>query len=438
MAVANPYLTLSWRNMLPPGSGGPRSWQQFKNALRLAADSLRAHKLRSFLTLLGVIIGVASVIMVGAAIAGLGVYAEESTAKAFGSESFMVAQIAATGRLSRRQYFDKIRRNKPIHNADARFLKSLNGDRVLYSPYRNHASDVKHANLTCEQTSIFGASADLAGIRDIGVVDGRFFTEQEDRSRAFVAVIGETIRSTLFPGESSTLGQIIRIEGVEFTVIGVQEKLGSAFGRDQDNSIYIPISAFDRLYGPGTGFALFGRPKPGSGLSLEEALDLTRVALRTRFHARPGQDDNFDTLTPDAIRGFIDQLLSMVAAVVVPVTCISLVVGGIVIMNIMLVSVTERTHEIGIRKALGARHGDIMQQVLIEAVLLAMIGGGVGVAIGAMVTEILGRVFELSLHITLGYVALALGVSTIVGIASGWYPASRAAKLDPVVALRAE
>jgi putative ABC transport system permease protein len=424
--------------MLQPGSGVPSSWHQFKNAFRLAAESLRSHKLRSFLTLLGVIIGVASVIMVGAAIAGLGVYAEQSTAKAFGSESFLVAQIAATGRLSRRQYFDKIRRNKPIYNADARFLESLNGDRVLYSPYRNHASDVKHDNLTCEQTSILGAAADLADIRDIGVVDGRFFTQQEDRSRAFVAVIGETVRTTLFPGESSPLGQIVRIEGVEFTVIGLQEKLGSAFGRDQDNSIYIPISAFDRLYGPGTGFALFGRPKPGSGLTLQDALDLTRVSLRTRFHARPGQEDNFDTLTPDAIRGFIDQLLSMVAAVVVPVTCISLLVGGIVIMNIMLVSVTERTHEIGVRKALGARHSDVMLQVLIEAVLLAMIGGGMGVTIGAIVTEILGRVFELSLHITVGYVALALGVSTIVGVASGWYPASRAAKLDPVVALRAE
>jgi len=424
--------------MFPSGSGPPRPWRQFQNAFSLAADSLRAHKLRSFLTLLGVIIGVASVIMVGAAIAGLGVYAQESTAKAFGSESFMVAQIAATGRLSRRQYFDKIRRNKPIYNADARFLESVNGDRVLYSPYRNHASDVKHGNLTCEQTTIIGASADLAGIRDIGVSDGRFFTQQEDRTRSFVAVIGETVRSTLFPGESSPLGQIVKIEGVEFTVIGLEEKLGSAFGRDQDNSIYIPISAFDRLYGPGTGFALFGRPKPGSGLSLGEALDLTRVALRTRFHTRPGQDDNFDNLTPDAIRGFIDQLLSMVAAVVVPVTCISLVVGGIVIMNIMLVSVTERTHEIGVRKALGARHSDVMLQVLIEAVLLAMAGGGMGIAIGAMVTEILGRVFELSLHITLGYVALALGVSTVVGVASGWYPASRAAKLDPVVALRAE
>jgi putative ABC transport system permease protein len=420
------------------GSGVPTAWQQFKSAFGLAADSLRAHKLRSFLTLLGVIIGVASVIMVGAAIAGLGVYAEESTAKAFGSESFLVAQIAATGRLSRREYFDKVRRNKAIYNADAHFLESLNGDRVLYSPYRNHSSDVKHENLTCEQTTIIGASADLADIRDIGVSDGRFFTQQEDHSRAFVAVIGETVRSTLFPAESSPLGQIIRIEGVEFTVIGLEEKLGSAFGRDQDNSIYIPISAFDRLYGPGTGFALFGRPKPGSGLTLQDALDLTRVGLRTRFHTRPGQEDNFDTLTPDAIRGFIDSLLSMVAAIVVPVTCISLLVGGIVIMNIMLVSVTERTHEIGVRKALGARHSDVMLQVLIEAVLLAMIGGATGVAIGALVTELLGRVFELSLHITPGYVLLALGVSTVVGVASGWYPASRAAKLDPVVALRAE
>ena len=424
--------------MVQAGSGVPNSWHQFKSALSLAADSLRAHRLRSFLTLLGVIIGVASVILVGAAIAGLGVYAEESTAKAFGSESFMVAQIAATGRLSRREYFDKMRRNKQIRNADAQFLEAENGDRVLYSPYRNHSSDVKHDNLTCEQTTILGASADLAGIRDIGVVDGRFFTQQEDRTRAFVAVIGETVRTTLFPGESSPLGQIVRIEGVEFTVIGVQEKLGSAFGRDQDNSVYVPISAFDRLYGPGTGFALFGRPKPGSGLTLQDALDLTRVSLRTRFHAKPGKDDNFDTLTPDAIRGFIDQLLNMVAAVVVPVTCISLLVGGIVIMNIMLVSVTERTHEIGVRKALGARHSDVMLQVLVEAVLLAMIGGAMGVTIGAIVTELLGRIFGLSLHITFSYVALALGVSTIVGVVSGWYPASRAAKLDPVVALRSE
>jgi putative ABC transport system permease protein len=415
-----------------------RSWRQFLNAFRLAMESIRAHKLRSFLTLLGVIIGVASVIMVGAAIDGLGVYAEQSTAKAFGSESFLVAQIAATGRLSRREYFDKIKRNKPIRTGDARFLESINGGSVLYSPYRNHTSDVKRENLICEDTSILGTSADMADIRDIGIIDGRFFTTQEDHSRAFVAVIGDTVKTTLFPGESSPLGQVLRIEGIEFTVIGIEEKLGSAFGRDQDKNIYIPVSAFDRMYGPGTGFAVFGRPRPGLGLTLTSALDLTRVALRERFHTPPGQDDNFDTLTPDAIRGFIDQLLSIVAAIVVPVTLISLVVGGIVIMNIMLVSVTERTREIGVRKSLGARHADIMWQILIEATVLAMLGGGIGVATGAAVTLLLGRVFDISMHITVFYVGLSIAVSTIVGVVSGWYPASRAAKLDPVVALRAE
>src|SRR5215471_6982094 len=393
--------------MPQPSPGFSRSWNNFLNAFKLAMDSIRAHKLRSFLTLLGVIIGVASVIMVGAAIEGLGVYAEQSTAKAFGSESFMVAQIAATGRLSRREYFDKIKRNKPIRTDDERFVEALAGDHVLFSPYRQHLSDVKRESLICEDSSVIGVSAAMANIRDIGVVDGRFFTDQEERSRAYVAVIGDTVRTTLFPGDASPLGQIIRIEGIEFTVIGVQERLGSAFGRDQDNSMYIPITAFDRLYGPGaTGFALFGRPKPGSGLDLNGALDETRVVLRTRFHARPGQTDNFDTLTPDAIRGFIDQVLGMIAAIVVPVTCISLVVGGIVIMNIMLVSVTERTREIGIRKSLGARRGDILMQILIEAVVLAAVGGALGVATGAAVTGVLGRVFELSLHITLGYVVL--------------------------------
>jgi putative ABC transport system permease protein len=378
------------------------------------------------------------VILVGAAIDGLNVYAKDSTSKAFGAESFIVAQIASAGRISRTEYYRRLKRNKPIRGADLRFVEAVAGDDVLYSPMRNHTSDVKSENQICENTQVTGSSADLATIRDIDLSDGRFFTESEDRARLNVAVIGETVRQALFPSGVSPLNKTIRIEGIEFTVVGVLEKLGTAFGRDQDKNLYIPEGAYERLYGPGTGFAVFGRPKPGSGLSLEQALDETRVALRTRFHTRPGDPDNFDNMTPDAVRGFIDQILGMVAVVVVPVTCISLVVGGIVIMNIMLVSVTERTHEIGLRKSLGARRGDILLQILIEAVALASLGGAIGVAGGALLTLVLGQVFSLKLHITLGYVVLSIGVSTIVGIASGWYPAARASRLDPVVALRAE
>jgi putative ABC transport system permease protein len=171
---------------------------------------------------------------------------------------------------------------------------------------------------------------------------------------------------------------------------------------------------------------------------MQDSLDLVRVALRTRFHQPPGQPDKFDTLTPDAIRGFIDTLLGMVAAIVVPVTSISLIVGGIVIMNIMLVSVTERTREIGIRKALGARRFDIMMQILIESVIMAGAGGAVGVGIGAVLTTVLTAAFGVTLRVTWFYVLLSVLVSGAVGVASGWYPASKASKLDPIVALRAE
>jgi putative ABC transport system permease protein len=272
----------------------------------------------------------------------------------------------------------------------------------------------------------------------VALSDGRFFSEAEERARVPVAVIGETVKDTLFLPGSSPLNRNIRVAGIDFAVVGVLEKLGSSFGRDQDKALYIPTGAFDRLYGPGLGYQVFGRPRPGSGLTMQQALDETRVALRTRFHTRPGAPDNFDNLTPDAVRGFIDQVLGLVAAVVVPITCISLLVGGIVIMNIMLVSVTERTSEIGLRKALGARRSDILMQILIEAVVLAITGGSLGIAIGALLTLMVGRLFSLSLYISLTYVLLSVGVSSIVGIVAGWYPAARAAKLDPVVALRAE
>jgi putative ABC transport system permease protein len=415
-----------------------RSSYEVLLAAQLAWDSIRSHKLRSFLTLLGVIIGVASVIIVGAAIEGLGTFAEESTTKLLGSDSYIIAKIAQAGRFDRKQFFEKVRRNKEIGTNELDYLNEVAGETSYFSAYRNASSDVLRDGITLETVAIIGVNATMTEIKDIGLADGRFFTDQEDRLRRPVAVIGEEVRTTLFPDGSSPIGETIRFKGIEFTVIGVQEKLGSAFGNNQDKTIYIPVSVFNQFAGSARNMALYGRPKPETGIKLEEAVDLTRVALRNRFHTPIGTDDNFDILTPDAIIGFIGQLLAMVAAVVVPVTSISLIVGGIVIMNIMLVSVTERTREIGIRKSLGARQSDIMQQVLIESVILASVGGLLGVALGAALTQVVAKIFGAKMTITWVYVLLAVGVSSLVGIVSGWYPARRAARLDPIVALRSE
>jgi putative ABC transport system permease protein len=331
-----------------------------------------------------------------------------------------------------------MRRNRAIRLVDDRYLQSVNSDNTIYSPYRQSTVDTKRENLTSEDTSILGVSADMADIRDINVVSGRFFTPTEEQNATFVAVIGDDLKNNLFPDGSSPLGRTFKIQDLDFTVVGVTERLGSAFGRSQDNSAYIPISAFNRLFGPGQTISIFGRPKKGSGYTMDQSLDFTRVALRTRFHQPPGEEDRFDFLTPDAIRGFIDSLLSMVAAIVVPVTMISLVVGGIVIMNIMLVSVTERTREIGIRKALGARRFDILMQILIESVIMAGAGGAIGVMLGAVLTTVLTAAFGVTLRVTPTYVILSVFVSGTVGVVSGWYPAWKASKLDPIVALRSE
>ena len=406
-------------------------------AIGLAASSLRAHKLRTFLTLLGIIIGVTSVVLVGAAIEGLGNYAEITTSKAFGSETYLIAQIANVGRLTRKERAEKLRVNKQIRGEDVSYLRLTTGDQILYSPYRTRVEDIKRNETTYEGAAILGVAANLPDIRDVVLTDGRFFTEQEEATRQNVCVIGDEVREKLFVGVSP-LGRKITVRGVEFTVLGVQEKLGSAGGRSQDNSVYIASDVFTRLIGPANNITIFARPRKETGLTLDQSLDITRVALRTRFRTRPAQADNFDFLTPDSIRAFIDQILGLIKVVVVPVTMISLVVGGIVIMNIMLVSVTERTREIGIRKSLGARRSDILLQFLIESLMMSVLGGMIGLGLAYVLTLGLSIAFEAPLEITGTYVFLAIFVSSTVGVVSGWYPASKAAKLDPVEALRAE
>ena len=376
-------------------------------------------------------------ILVGAAIDGLGAYAQGVTATAFGTESYLVAQIAAVGRMSRRDYMEKLKRNKLIRPEDLTYLRQTTGERVIYSLYSQRTEDIKGDNQLYEGASVIGASYTLPDIRDVPITDGRFFTETEEQMRRPMAVIGTDVQQVLF-GDASPVGKKLRIKGIEFTVVGLLQKQGSSFGRNLDNPVYVPASVYLEMYGGQKGISVFGRARPLTGLTFDEALDMTRAALRAHFHALPGKPDNFDTLTPDSVRGFVDQILGIIAAIVVPVTSISLVVGGIVVMNIMLVSVTERTREIGIRKSLGAKQSDIMLQFLTESVILSITGGALGLALGALVAGGLSLLFGLSLRVTLTYVILSISVSTLVGILSGWYPARRAARMDPVAALRAE
>lgn len=412
-----------------------RYWRNIGSASGLAIESIRGHKLRTVLTLLGVIVGVASVIMVGAAVEGLGTYASDSTSKVFGTNTFLIAQVASA--VSRSEYFAKLKENRPIRSDDLKYLKALTGDTILYSAYNQRSGDILCQTLRSEAATIFGVASVLPEMREINLSDGRFFTEQEERSAQPVAVIGSEVADSLFPN-AYPVGRGVKIQGLDFTVVGVLEKLGSAFGNNQDNVAYIPFPVYARMYGPGPSIAIFGRARPGTDLSVASALDVARVALRARFHARPGHSDRFDSLTPDAMQSFITQMVGMISAVVVPVTLISLVVGGIVIMNIMLVSVTERTHEIGVRKSVGARQADIRRQFLIEAVILAGLGGAIGVALGTSLTMLLAKLAGLTLTITIQYVVLGLAVSGVVGVVSGWYPAVRASRLNPVDALRAE
>lgn len=406
-------------------------------AIGLAFDSIRAHKLRSFLTLLGVIVGVASVILVGAAIDGLGTYADDITSKAFGSSSFLIAQLASLGRLSARERMDKLKYNKQVGKAEVSYLRSVAEDNVLYSSYQTRVVDVHGENLTFEGAQIIGVSYIMPEIRDIPVASGRFFVQGEEERHKHVAVIGDDIRKFFYP-ERDPLGKTIKISGSEFTVIGVLEHQGSNFGQSLDNPIYIPAPVFQSLFGGSQNLAIFGRPEPASGLTMDTALDQTREALRSHFHTKPGKPDNFDNLTPDSIRSFTANILSVIAAVVVPITSISLLVGGIVIMNIMLVSVTERTREIGVRKSLGARKTDIMLQFLTESLILSLTGGAIGVAIGAILAYLISLIAGATLSITAPYVLVSILVWSMVGILAGWFPARRAANLDPVEALRSE
>ena len=400
-------------------------------ALRIAADSIWTHKLRSFLTLLGIIIGVASVVTVGGAIEGLGLYVNDRLVSTFGSNTFIVARIARIN-LTDDEYEQLIKRNKRIRLDDMRAIRERCDGCAAVAVMLRSTDDVKVGSTTFYDASVNGVSADVPKIQTLEIAEGRFFSSYDAERARPVAVIGSALRQELF-GPVDVLGKEIRVGGDSFAIVGVEKENGSFFGQSLDNNVYIPYTAFLKKYGIRRSMDV--RVKSPSAEAMQATQDEVRTIMRVRHHLRPNQEDDFDILASDAIQKAVGQFTGAIAMVVTPITLISLVVGGIVVMNIMLVTVTERTQEIGLRKALGARKRDIMLQFLIESSLLASLGGAVGILVAYGISMIIRGTTPIPMAVTLGYIMLALLASGGIGLISGIYPAHRASKLDPIVAL---
>lgn len=412
-----------------------RSSAALWEALVIAVDSVWSHKLRSFLTLLGVIIGVASVVAVGASIEGFGKYINDRLTSVFGSNSFILARIARVGELSEEEWEKLVKRNKRIYTVDLRAVEERCDGCTAVSPVLHSRDDAKVGSETFYDAEITGVSSELPKIQQLTMAEGRFLNSFDVEHARPLAVIGADIRKQLF-GPIDIIGKEIKVGGDSFTILGVEESNGSFFGTSMDSSIYIPYTVFLKKYG--TRQSLNVRIKSSAAETFQSTQDEVRVIMRSRHHLRPNQEDDFDILASQEIQNSVNQFTGAVAAVVTPITLISLVVGGVVIMNIMLVSVTERTKEIGTRKAVGARRRDIMMQFLIESALLASCGGTIGLLLAYGICVLIRNTTVVPMSMTFFYIVISLATSGIIGVISGIYPAYKASKLDPIVALSRE
>ena len=406
--------------------------------LKVAVAAIWAHKLRSALTLLGMIVGVTAFVTVVSLIQGFNVYIDEKIA-GIGAKSFSVQRFNPfedfkdTDTIAAAQ-----RRNKELTLDDYQYLKdhaTLIGK--IGAKARGSPSLVKRNDQILEDVFVIGATANTADIDNRTIADGRFFSDSEADGAARVAYIGADIATKLVPA-GNAIGGEIDIRGLPYRVIGVEEVKGTVFGIPQDTFIVIPLKTYALDFGPlirqrSLYFTATSRTDDVFNDAVEEA----RYIMRARRRLGPNEKDNFGIVTPDAITGLRDRLFGTIFLVAIAVPAIALIVGAIVIMNIMLVSVTERTKEIGLRKSLGARRADILKQFLFEAVTLATIGGAVGIFLAWVVGKIVTATFfptYLSILAVLG----ALAASGGVGILSGIVPAWKAARLDPIEALRAD
>jgi putative ABC transport system permease protein len=402
--------------------------------IAMALDALRAHKLRSFLTVLGVIIGVATVIAVVAVLQGFNQYMT-SRVMDFGSTSFSLAKFSQ-GIKSMEDFLRENRRHNITYDDFLAVERGCAHCQLVSSNFQD-IKTVKYKNHSIDTAQVRGVTVYAAFIGQVMELEsGRHFTETDiDRAR-YEAVIGGDVADRLFPHEDP-LGKELIVDGSAFTVIGVAKKTGDFLGQPQDTFVRIPLTVYMKMYNVASQ-SLTVQAQAATPADMQLAIDEVRMVMRNRHHRMYKDDDDFSIATADTMLEMWSNMTSSVFLVTTLIAGIALVVGGIVIMNIMLVSVTERTHEIGVRKALGARHSDILQQFLAESVALALAGGALGVSVGIAFSVVVARLSSLPVVIRLWSVALALAVASSIGIASGIYPASRAARMDPVTALHAD
>ena len=403
-----------------------------KDALEMALASLWANKLRTVLTLLGVVIGVASVIAVVTLVNGANRYVATKIAS-FGADVFTANQMPTLVT----NYGDYVRynRRKVLGPPEYHAVQSGCHSCQMVGATETTSGLIVAGRQSSTGTQVRGYTALMPDLLSLNLTEGRGFTQAEEDHAAHVAIVGTDIEENLL-GSGDPIGREIRVDGSPYTVIGLSEKKGKTLGVSQDDWVAIPLTAFQRTYGTAKSIAI--AVKGGNGQAMDNAMDETRVLLRSERHDRPGAEDSFALENSSGLVSLWGQISGSFELVAVAIAAISLVVGGIVIMNIMLVSVTERTREIGVRKALGASRADVLLQFLMESAILALLGGALGVVLGVGGAEAVTVALDFPSSVALWSVFAGLGVAIGVGIFFGVYPARKAAALDPIVALRSD
>jgi putative ABC transport system permease protein len=396
----------------------------------IALRAIWSSKLRSFMSVLGNIVAVTSIIAVVSLIQGLNATVTEAIVSDVGADSFVVDRFGIT---RSDEDFDRVRSNPRITMQDAEAIRKFSPLVRSVMAESSRAGQVSFREHLLESVSVRGVSSEYVNFSSYNAERGRLLSPSEVERNRNVVLLGWGTADRLF-GQANALEKIIKIEGVHFRVIGVNEKKGSVFGQSQDEFAVIPLGAFQKIFGARANIQL--NVKPVSPDVVEAAMQDATVALRIQRRLKPKQKDNFGLFTSDSILAIYHQATNGIFAVLVGVVALSLLVGGIVIMNIMLMVVTERTFEIGLRKALGAKRRDIMLQVLAESVTLSVAGGVVGTSLGFLLAWIISKASPLPAAVQPWSVALGIGITAVVGILFGVYPAMRAARLDPIEALR--